>query len=188
MALFTRNAGVFAFQNVSRELVVELLLRRLPVNQVEVFAIVIQVAPHTVFAVGVRHSEARVIAVVQRQSLRYFFVALEALKSRRVGSELMATRALCGPTQRLVSIRKWARRNLCASKCRGEKSCKEEEENAAKHRRSLLSAAVPSDSRLAEDQDILRGGAAKRLLRAWSSKNSTAENELGALSRNLCLF
>ena len=65
MALFTRDAGVLAFQHVSRELMVELLLRWLPVNQVEVFPIVIQVAPHAVLAIGIGHSEARVITVIQ---------------------------------------------------------------------------------------------------------------------------
>ena len=65
VALFTSNAGMLAFQYVACELMVELLLRWLPVNQAEVFSIVIQVAPHAVLAIGIGHSQARVIAVVQ---------------------------------------------------------------------------------------------------------------------------
>ncbi len=65
VALFTCHAGVLAFQHVPCEPMVELFLRWLPVNQPEVFPIVIQVAPHAVLAVGVRHSQPCMVAVVQ---------------------------------------------------------------------------------------------------------------------------
>lgn len=55
VALFAGQAGMFAFEFVSRQFVIELLLRRLPMNQAKILSIVFQMASHTVFAVRVSH-------------------------------------------------------------------------------------------------------------------------------------
>lgn len=85
---------MLAFQHIPRELVVELPLRWLPVNQMEVFAVVIQVAPHAVLTIGIAHPQPRMVAVIQRKPLRHLFVAIKTLEGWRAGSELMAARAL----------------------------------------------------------------------------------------------
>lgn len=86
---------MFALQHISRLLVIKLFLSWLPMNQIEIFAVVLQVAPHAVFSVGILHSEPRVIAVVVGQALRDFFVAVQAFKRWRARAKLMATCALC---------------------------------------------------------------------------------------------
>jgi hypothetical protein len=97
VAFFACNAGVLALQFVARQPVIELFLRWLPVNQAEVFTVMIQVAAHTISAVGVGHLQLKVIAVLGRQPLGNFLVAIQALESGRTGPELVATRALRGP-------------------------------------------------------------------------------------------
>src|ERR1700758_2614048 len=82
VALSARDVRVFAFQSVSGQLVVKLLLRRLPVNQGKIDAIVFQMAAHAVFAAGIFHPEPRVIPSVSREMLRDLFVAIEALECR----------------------------------------------------------------------------------------------------------
>ena len=55
VTLFAGNAGMFAFQLVPRQFMIELLLRRLPVDQAKILSVVLQMASHTVFAVRVSH-------------------------------------------------------------------------------------------------------------------------------------
>ena len=94
VALSARDACVLALQGVAGQLVVELFLRRLPVNQGKIDAIVFQVAAHAVFAAGIFNPEPRVISSVCGKMLRDLFVAVEALKCRSAGTELVAGRAL----------------------------------------------------------------------------------------------
>jgi len=61
---------VFSLQVVSRQAVVELLLRGFPVNQIEVLAVVFQVAADAVFALGIRHAQARMVTVILIEPLR----------------------------------------------------------------------------------------------------------------------
>ena len=63
-------------------------------KQGEVRAIVLEVATNAVLAVGIAHLKAGMVPVIPRKVLRDFFVAIEALEGWRVGSELVATRAL----------------------------------------------------------------------------------------------
>jgi hypothetical protein len=96
VAFFTSDARMLAFQLVARLQVIELLLRQLPVDQVEVFTVVLQVTPHAVFAIRIFHSQPGVVSVIRRKTLRNLFVAVEALESWRAGPKLVATRALRG--------------------------------------------------------------------------------------------
>lgn len=96
------NTRMLCLQVVARQPVIKLFLRRLPVNQIEVLAVVFQVAADAVFAVGISHLKLRVIAVVRFQTSRYFFMAIQAFESRRVSAELMAARALRRSREGLV--------------------------------------------------------------------------------------
>ena len=102
VALRARDACVFAFQSVSGQLVVKLFLRGLPVNQGKIDPIVLQMAAHTVFPVGILHPEPRVIPSVSREMLRNLFVAIKALERRSAGAELVAGGALRRSGQRLM--------------------------------------------------------------------------------------
>lgn len=113
VTLLTGNAGVLSFQVVARQPVVKLFLRRLPVDQVEIRAIVLQMAANAVLPVWVAHLDLEVISVLAAETSGDFFVAIQALEGRRGGAELVAARTLCGPGEGLVGFRKRARRNLC---------------------------------------------------------------------------
>ena len=65
-------------------------------NEAEIYAIVVEVAADTVFAIGVLHLDLGVISVLRRQSLGHFFMAIKAFESRRAGAELVAAGALYG--------------------------------------------------------------------------------------------
>jgi hypothetical protein len=96
VALLAGNVGMLAFQLVARLLVIKVLLRRLPVDQTEVFSIVLQMAADTVPAVRILHSQPGVVTVIRRKTVRNLFVAVQALEGWHAGPELMATRALRG--------------------------------------------------------------------------------------------
>ena len=87
------------FKHIPRLFVVKLFFRWLPMDQIEIFAIVFQVAPHAIFPIGIQHTEPRVVTVLAVEPAGNFFVAIQALKCRRARAELMATRALCCPCQ-----------------------------------------------------------------------------------------
>ena len=103
---------MFPFQAVSRQAVIKLLLRRLPVHKVEVFAVVLEMAAHAILAVWVLHLNFGVIPMLCRQPLCNFFVTIQAFKDWSVAAKLVATCALRGSGQGLVSFREWSRRNL----------------------------------------------------------------------------
>lgn len=96
VAFFAGQACVFSLQVVSRLAMVELLLRRLPVNQAEVLPIVIQVAAYAVLALGICHTQSGMVTVIQGEPLRYFLVTIEAFKGGSAGAKLMAAGALRG--------------------------------------------------------------------------------------------
>ena len=112
MALFTRNFRVLPFERIAGLPVIKLLLRWLPMNEREIRAIVLQMAPHAVFAIGILHSEPRVVAVLGIEATGNFFVAVQAFKRGRAGAELMATRALSCSCERLMRFGKRPRRDL----------------------------------------------------------------------------
>src|SRR5580704_12621990 len=91
---------------------VEPLLRRLPVNQVEALAVMFQVAAYTIPAIRIPHLHAEVITVFVGESLSHFPVAIETFKGRRVRAEDVARAALRCSRQRGMRLREWSRRNL----------------------------------------------------------------------------
>ena len=122
------NARVLSLQLVARHTVIKLFLRSLPMDQVEILAVVFQVATDAVFAIGIPHLKLGVIAVLCFQPFRYFFMAIQALESRRAGAELVAGYALGGSGQTLMGFRKRAGGDLCACG-KGEE---EQRDNAGK--------------------------------------------------------
>ena len=93
---------MLSFQVVACQPMVKLLLRRFPVDQIEVLAVVLQMAANAVLPVWIAHLNLEVIPMLTAESPGDFFVAIQALKRRRVGAELVATRALRRSSKRLV--------------------------------------------------------------------------------------
>jgi len=73
-------------------------------DQREIRAIVVHVAPHALGAIGILHPNLRVESLIVCQSLRDFFVALQAFECRRARPELVAGRALRSTAQRLMRL------------------------------------------------------------------------------------
>jgi len=87
---------VLVHQRIARELMIELFLRRFPVDQRKVFAIVFEMATDAIPAVGILHLNLRMVTVFRCQPLSHFLMALQALEGWRASSELVAARALRG--------------------------------------------------------------------------------------------
>jgi hypothetical protein len=94
VTLRTRDVCVFAIEGVAGQLVVELLLRWLPVDQGEIETIVFEMAAHAIFAVGIFHGESGVISVTCGEILRNLFVALETFERGGAGAEKVTGRTL----------------------------------------------------------------------------------------------
>ena len=65
-------------------------------DKAEIYAVVIEVAADTIFAIGILHLDLGVISVLRGQSLSHFFMAIQAFESRCAGAELVAAGALYG--------------------------------------------------------------------------------------------
>lgn len=115
VAFVASNARMFSLQVVPGQAVIELFLRRLPMNQAEIFAVVVEVTAHAISSIRVTHLQLRVVAVLSGEPLRDFLMAIETFESRRAGSKLVAAGALRGAGQRLVRFRKGSRRDLRTS-------------------------------------------------------------------------
>jgi len=83
-------------------------------NERKILAVVLEVASHAISAIGIFHSEKRVVTLMRGQTVRNFLVAIEALESRRAGSELVASIALGRATEGFVRFGKRSGRNLGA--------------------------------------------------------------------------
>lgn len=94
MALLARDGGVLTLQRVTGQFVVEVLLRLFPMNQRKIGAVVFQMAAYTVSAVRILHAQLGVIPPILREKFGDFLVAVQAVKSRRFCSKLMAAGAL----------------------------------------------------------------------------------------------
>ena len=94
VTFLARQPRVLSFQVVSRQPVVKLFLRWLPMQKTEIFAVVLEVATHTILAIGVRHLNLGVIAVFCRKTLCHFLVTIETFIGRCAGAKLVAARAL----------------------------------------------------------------------------------------------
>lgn len=73
-------------------------------NQVELFAIVFQVAVHAIFAIGIAHLHVGVVAVLIGKGLSDLFVAIETFIGRSAGAEHVTTIALRGAAERFVGF------------------------------------------------------------------------------------
>jgi hypothetical protein len=166
VTFFTSHNGVLSFQVVPRQPVIKLFFRGLPVDQIKVRAIVFEMAADALLPIRIPHLYLGVISVFCSNSLRYFFMAIQAFESRGASAELVTARALRGSSKRLMGFGEGARRDLSASKTRREKTGKNEKEKVPQPRRWKPYADVTSDIRLAEDQDVLRLSNLKQLLRA----------------------
>jgi len=107
------------------------------VNEGKILAIVFEVAAHAVPAVGILHSEKRVVALMRSQTVRNFLVAFEAFECRRAGSKLVTGVALGRAVQGLVRFRERSGRNLSAGAGSHEQKSAENEQTdeESAHRR-----------------------------------------------------
>lgn len=111
MALPALHGGVLAFQQVAGFGVVELFLRRFPVNELKVFAVMLGVTANAVFVRrrGFHHRGMETLS--GGKALPDFRVAIQALE-RAAGPEFVATGALGDAGERLVGFGQRAWRNL----------------------------------------------------------------------------
>src|ERR1700694_4600545 len=112
VAFLTVHSNMASIQNIACQAVIELSKWQLPVDEVEVSAVVFEVAAHAVSALGILHLQAGVIAVFFRQRFGYFLVAVQAFKCRGLCTEQVATCALRGPRYTLVRFGERAGRDL----------------------------------------------------------------------------
>ena len=116
VAFLARQTSVLAQQLVTRQVVVKFFLRRLPVNEIEVRSVVIQVALHAVLAVGIAHLEPVVVAVLVRQPFGDLLVAFQAFEGRNASAKEVATVALRRSGKRLMRLGKRSGGNLRAQR------------------------------------------------------------------------
>lgn len=120
MTFFAGNSRVLSLQVVARQTVIVLILRGFPVHQIEIFAVMLQVAADAIFSVRIPHLDLEVIAMLTGEPSGDFLVAIQALESWSAGAELVAARALGGSGQTLMGFRKRAGRDLRAGKRAGQ--------------------------------------------------------------------
>jgi hypothetical protein len=113
VALIARQASVLAFEQVSRVFVIEGV--DVPLNQREVFPVVLGVAAGAFLAGAGRDIIGGVQAFASRKAGRDFGVTVQTLQ-RRLPAELVATGAVGGSVQRLVRPREWSGRDLRRSR------------------------------------------------------------------------
>lgn len=102
MALLADDGRVFFHERVSGLAMIELLERRFPMNERKILAVVLKMAAHAITTVGILHPQQRVVALMRRQTVRDFLVAIQTLKRRRAGTELVAAVALGRAVQGLM--------------------------------------------------------------------------------------
>jgi len=120
MALLAGQRFVLFDKRIAGLAMIELLERRLPMNEREILAVMFEVAADAIPAIGILHSEKGVVALARGQPIRNFLVAFQAFERRRAGSELVAGIALCGAVQGFVRFGKRSRRNLSTSRSGNE--------------------------------------------------------------------
>ena len=112
VTLLADHSCMFSLQRVAGKLVVEFFEWFFPVNQIEIFAVMLEMAVNAIPPVGIWQLESRVVSVLGIEALRNLLVAIEAFECRRARAELMAAGALRCAGQRLVRLGKRPRRNL----------------------------------------------------------------------------
>jgi len=96
VAFFTGDVGVLALQRIAGEAVIEFCRWRFPVDDIEIFSVVFEVAANAILAGRIVHLELEVVAVFGGEGLGNFLMAIEALEGGSAGAELMAGIALRG--------------------------------------------------------------------------------------------
>lgn len=107
VALLASRFRVFSFEFVTCEPMIKLLLGRLPVDEIEILAVVLAVTPNAIFPVRIAHLYLVVVSVLGPETACDFFVTVETLERWGAGSELMAARALGRSAERFVGLRQW---------------------------------------------------------------------------------
>lgn len=131
MTLLAFHAGVLAIERISGLTMVKLFDRKIPMNEMEIGAVVLEMAADTVFSLRVLHLQVRVVAMFFREGLGDFLVAVEALECGTFCAKDVATVALASSAETVVGLRKRARRNL-----RVGGNCAEQEEKGRKQESS----------------------------------------------------
>jgi hypothetical protein len=134
MARLARHGSVLFHERISCLTMIELLEWRLPMNERKILAIVLEVAPHTVPAIGILHPEQRVVTLMRGQTVRNFLMAFETFERRRAGSELVTGVALSRTVEGLVRFGERSGRNLGAGAGSGEEESAEREQSAEEPR------------------------------------------------------
>jgi len=101
---------------------VEILLRRFPVKEVEIFAVVLEVTAYTIFAIGILHLQTEVVAVLVGERVGNFFVAIETFERGSACTKNVAGVALSGAGKRRMRFAEWAGGNLRVRASREEQS------------------------------------------------------------------
>ena len=105
VAFLALQIGVLTFELVARQSVVEFLLGWFPADQVEIFAVVLEVAAHTILAVGVLHLHLCVIAVLVGECFGNFLMTIKTFVGGSARAKLVTGVALRGAAQRGMSFR-----------------------------------------------------------------------------------
>jgi len=98
MALLAGQRRVLTLQPVARLAVIEGLFRRLPMDELELQAVVLRVAASALFVVGFLQ-QGGVVAAVCRNALGDFGVALQALELLVAACNPVAGSAIGGPAE-----------------------------------------------------------------------------------------
>jgi hypothetical protein len=114
VALVAGDGGVTAFERVAGLAVVEGFAVGLPMDELEIRAVVFGMAFGALGPGDVRGEEGGMQAAVFREALANLGVALEAFEDARAAAEVVALGAVGGAGKRLVRPGKLTGRNLCA--------------------------------------------------------------------------
>jgi len=116
MAGTARNTGVFPIERVTGLRVIKAPRGRVPMEQVEVFPVVIGVAFDAGRSGRSGVGKCRMESLVPLQFVFDFAMAFQTVKSRRPGRDLVAFDAIGGPVEALMRPGKGSRRNLRTSR------------------------------------------------------------------------
>ena len=114
MALLASDGSVFPLECITCLSVVEFLLRRFPVDHLEILTIVIRVAADAILAARLKIDDGRVESPMGNQSQGDFRMALQTLQTLASHGQAVTRNALSGTVKGLMSTRKRPRGNLGA--------------------------------------------------------------------------
>lgn len=94
VAFLAKNTGVFSLQLITSELMIEFFLRGFPMDEIEILAVVLQVAVYAIPSAGIGHLHPAVVTVMVGKVFGNFFVAVYTSKRGDARSKLMTACAL----------------------------------------------------------------------------------------------